>query len=325
MDEGYGKLRKMAASHPLRFGLIGLGYFGKNYLRLLQTINGIELVAVATRTPESLSKLPLPKNVIKTTDVESVLKNPEIDCVVIATPPETHLKLAISALKNGKHVLLEKPMVPSLSEAKKLRDAARKSKSTFMVGHQFVYNDHIRYLRDSIESKALGKISHVVGEHLLFNIRNDIGCLWDAGTHQLSMLQYLFNPGKIKKATGSSVDMSGKGFDDFSSVTVKFRSGLLATIIVSWFGTEKTRNITVVGDKKVAFLDDTLPEKKLMLFSRDSPEGVAPKIAAREPLRNEIEHFIHCIATGETPLTGIDKSYEITEWLDKITRSVKRN
>ena len=308
---------------PLRFGLLGLGYFGKNYVRLLQSMEGVELAAIASRTEETLARFKgsVPAAAIKTTDSATILKNPDIDCVVIATPAHTHFSLAREALENGKHVLLEKPMTTSLEEARQLKAAVKKSRSTFMVGHQFVYHDCIRHLRSLINEGSLGRVNYAFGEHALFPSRPDVGCLWDAGTHQLSMLQYILKPGKIVKVVGRSVDVSGRGVDDFTVAAVEFKSGLLATVLVSWLGAKKTRRLALVGEKKVAVFDDVEENDKLRLFSR-SPEPELPRISAKEPLLNELEHFIHCIRTGESPLTGIDSSYEITGWLDKISASL---
>ncbi|MBI3036789.1 Gfo/Idh/MocA family oxidoreductase [Candidatus Woesearchaeota archaeon] len=309
---------------PLRFGLLGLGYFGRNYLRLLQDVKDARLEAVAAKTRETLEQYrsATPKEAIKTTNASEIIKNPEIDCVVIATPAATHFKLAKEALENGKHVLLEKPMVASLDEAKKLRALAEKSPSTFMVGHQYIYNDYVRYLHNSIAE--LGKISHAIAEHIYNGpVRDDTGCLWDAGTHQLAMVQYLFSPGKIISAAGRSVCMRNKGIDDFTAVAAKFENGLAATIIVTWLSPKKTRKLTVIGSKKNAVFDDIEEKGKLVFIDRKNGKKTAPKIAAKEPLRNQVEHFIRCINTGQKPLTGIDSSYEIIEWLDKISRSVK--
>lgn len=307
----------------LRFGLLGLGYFGRNYVRLLQGMKGVQLAAVSAKTEETLAqfKSAMPKAVVRTTDASLILENPGIDCVVVATPASTHFGLAKEALEHGKHVLLEKPMVPSLEDAKKLRAVVGRAGSTFMVGHQYVYNDYIRYLRSRIKNGSLGNVKCAVGEHSGFQARQDIGCLWDAGPHQLSMLQYLFNPGRIVEVTGSSVSFPGRRFDDFTAAAIKFGSGLFATMAVSWVGSQKTRKLTVLGDKGAAAFDDAEPAGKLRLFSAGSLP-VVPEISAGEPLRNEVEHFIHCIAAGEEPLTGISSSFQVTEWLGKISRCV---
>lgn len=309
----------------LRFGLLGLGYFGRNYVRLLQGISGVQLAAVSARTEETLSQFSsaLPGAVLKTTDASLILENPDIDCVVIATPPSTHFAFAKKAIEHGKHVLVEKPMVASLEEAKKLKAVVSKSDATFMVGHQYVYNDYVHYLYSSIKNGSFGDVKCAVGEHLGFQVRQDIGCLWDAGPHQLSMLQYLLNPGKIVEITGGSVATSGSRFDGFASAGLRFESGLAATLVVSCFSPKKARNLTLVGSRKMAVFEDAAVTGKLQLFSKSSIKPESVVLNASEPLLNELQHFICCINRNEKPLTGIDSGVVVTEWLDRIFRSIR--
>ncbi len=288
----------------LRFGLVGLGYFGKNYLRLLKEIKGIELAAVASQSTQLTAS--------------GLLKRNDIDCVVLATPVKTHFDLALEALENGKHVLIEKPMTSTLKEARELKKAAGKSNSVVMVGHQYLFNDYARFLYNNIGK--LGKASNVIAEHLYNGpVRQDIGCLWDAGTHQLAMIQYLLNPGRIKTAKGMSVCRNIKGIDDFTSASIKFESGLTASLILTWLMPEKTRKLTIFGNEMTAIFDDTQEKDKLRFFGKKTE---IPKIKAKEPLRNEVEHFMDCIKNGKKPLTSVESSYQITEWLDEISKNV---
>ena len=329
----------------LRFGLLGLGNFGKHYVRLLQELEGVKLIAVANTSKEVFHgiKNPLPQSVIKTTDPLQIINNREIDCVVIATPPSTHFSLAQKAINAGKNVLLEKPMVTNLGEAKELMSIVEKSNNTFMVGHQYLYNDHIRYLKKEIEGGSLGSIYTVIADHVYFGpIRYDVGCFLDAGTHILSLIHYLFNPEKIAKVSGNSVKFNKKGCDDFTQVTVNFENSLIVNMRTSWFIPEKVRKFTIVGEKGIGVFDDLAEKEKLKFFYRPYPQTttsgthshfltelskiqpVVPVVIDHEPLRNELEHFIDCIRKRETPLTGIKDSYVIAEWIDTITTKVEK-
>jgi UDP-2-acetamido-3-amino-2,3-dideoxy-glucuronate N-acetyltransferase len=317
----------------LNFGLIGVGRFGKHYIRLLQKMKGVKLVAVAAKTKDSLKEVShlLKDDVLQLTNSDALLKMKTIDCVVIATPVSTHFAFAKKAIEAGKNILLEKPMVKNLAEAKKLKGIAKKSRKTFMVAHQFVYNDYVKYLKKEIKRGSLGKVKLVVAQHLYPGpMRNDVGCFWDAGTHELSMLQSLFKPGRIKRAEGSSVAFKKGGFDDLTSATIKFGNGLIANIDICWCYPEKTRAFTIVGSRKTAVFDD-VAGKKLIIFptihtaklKNQKLKPVVPKINAKEPLKNELEHFVYCVRNKKNPETGIDSAYEITEWLDKVSRAVK--
>lgn len=322
---------------PLKFGLLGAGYFGRHYIRLLKKSKHAELKTVAVKNKKALNKLELDESVTKTTDPFSVISDPQIDCLIIATPPSTHFSFANAALKYKKHVLVEKPMVKSIKEAQKLRQLVKKSRTTFMVGHQYVYNDYIDYLRLQIRKGSFGKIQHVLAEHLYPGpIRNDIGCLWEAGTHQLSVLEHLFNPGKLEEVKGKMLFRKKDKNEYFICANLRFSSGLAATLVVSWFYPQKIRKLTLVGEKVTSVFDDIQEKEKLKLFEMKYPNSVRdfsvfldpkkyklPKINAREPLQNELDHFIKCIRIGQTPRTGIDNSCLITEWLAKISKDVK--
>jgi len=309
---------------PLRFGLIGLGRFGKHYVRLIKNIPNVKLVGVASRTKKTISNLRhiLPASTIKTTDSSILLKNKKIDCIIIATPCETHFDLAKKAIENGKHVLLEKPMVKNLKEASNLSKILRKSDSTFMVGHQYLFNDNINYLKSQLQKNAFGKIKLVFADHLYkAPKRNDIGCFWDAGTHQLAILHYLLNPGRIIKVTGKSIDFSKNGLDDFTAVTLKFQSNLIANFIVNWNSINKSRKYIIFGDKKTAVFDEMV-NNKIRIFPGESVP-FNPKIITNEPLKNELNHFLDCVKNKKIPRTDFKNSFEITAWLDKISKSIK--
>ncbi len=310
----------------LRFGLLGLGRFGQHYARLLQDMPGVELAAVATRSSETLQRsTDLPAAVLKTTDVGEIMRDISIDCVVIATPPSTHVSLAKAALEAGKHVMLEKPMATNIDEARAVRDHVRKSRQTFMVGHQYVYNEYIQHLHEQIRQEKFGKIKCVIWNHLYSGLmRNDVGCFRDAGTHALSVLHYLFDPWNIVTVQASGVDVYKPGRDDYATATITFEHGLRANITTSWLVPERVRTLTVIGEKGQALFDDIATQAKLKYFCQSrgpAPQNtprVIPSVTAHEPLRNELEHFVQCVRTGETPLTGIANSYGIEQWLDVI-------
>lgn len=271
-----------------KFALFGLGHFGKNYQRLLNPA-----IIVTAHSGSA----------------EEVWKNPHIEAVVIATPPTTHFELAKKALEAGKHVLVEKPMVLNMQEAEGLKDALRQAQGkfqrnlVFMVGLQYLYNDYINYLKKEIERGSLGKILAVKSEHRLSPPRPDVDIFWDAAPHPLAVFQYFFAPEKLISAEGKIKHGS-------ATVKIKFDKGPVLEIIASCFGDKKIRQLTIVGEKTTAVLDETLAKNKLNIAS----------IAAGEPLKNEINHFIDCIQTGAQPLTNIDFGLKITEHLEAISR-----
>ena len=274
----------------LNFALIGAGKFGKNYLRLLQNTPGITLQAVITK--DSTRPKDLPLSIEHSANLEQVLKNPEIDCVVIVTPPATHFKLAKAALVTGKHVLLEKPMTVNLKEAGELKKIVENSGKVFMVGFQYLFNNYIQYLKKEIEIGSFGKIIKINSEHFQSPPRDDVNAFWDAAPHPLSIFQFIFNPKKIIKVSGEQKNLESAGLKDYAQATVQFDRGPLLNITTSWPGKQKVRKLTVQGEKITAVLDETKTDGKLTLT--DTAGNITtPKITAQEPLQAEMEHFIY--------------------------------
>lgn len=385
----------------LRFAVIGIGHFGKHYVRLLQDIENVELRAVASRSREAFERLAdlLPPRIGRFTDPRKVLDDPEIDCVVIAAPVSSHFSLVREALFAGKHVLVEKPMTRTFEEALRLRaiveqasraftyrkvsnfytqqerqenwvlpcgenqqenrvsarqkpwvseeyrvvpaSKASESPPVFMVGHQYFYNDYICHLKTKIEQGILGKIRYLFAEHVYSGpIRSDVGCFWETAPHELSIIEYLFGMQKIIDVRGKMCDFSGSGRDDFASVDITYENGLLVTIVTSWFAPIKVRRMIVGGENGMALFDDREPKNKLQFFIYPYPmpsdlrgssshffntppvEMVIPTIAAREPLRAELEHFVECVRTERAPLTDIGHGVRIIESLEMISKQI---
>lgn len=259
----------------LRFGLIGHGRFGKHYERLLGDMPGVELAAIATRHTAI--------------SVADILADPRIDAVVIATPASTHADVIMQALCAKKHILVEKPMVMATSDVDMLRPLL--TDNIFMVGYQYLFNDGVRALAGTAAEVYLG-------EHLSDGpIRDDVDVFWDAGVHDLSIIEYLFHPGSVTNARGTATP-------DRADVMVTYASGLVAYLLCSRVFTEKVRRITLLNSRGGTLFDDRVT------------------CQAREPLRNQLEHFIECIRTGHQPLTNFDFGARITKNCEEILHSI---
>lgn len=323
----------------IRFGIIGVGYFGKHYVRLLQEMEGAELVGIVTRP--GIEILKLPKTIKKYESADALLCDSAIDCVIIATPPSSHAELAITAFQKGKHVLIEKPMASSLREAHVIADAAHASGRICMIGHQYCHNDYIRQLKKEIEQKTIGDIKYIFAEHLYIGpVRLDVGCFWETATHELAIIDYLFGHVSAIKITGQMVDIMGSGRDDAANATIAFDNGVVVSIVTSWFAPQKVRRMTIVGTKGMAVFDEK-ETHPLVLFRHAYPEQESPElhtshffeikeeekyiphIDAHEPLRNQLSHFIDCIIKKKTPITGVDQGLRITKLLDEITTRMR--
>lgn len=309
----------------LRFGLIGLGNFGRHYARILQKLPDASLSAVAAKSADTLAahRTSLPKEILQTTNTDEILSNPNIDCVVIATPVSTHFDLASASLRAGKHVLLEKPMTADVQEAEELCKLAKASGKIFMVGYQYLYNDFVLALKEILPK--LGKIRFYAGEHLSRGpAREDIGVFFDAGVHDLSLINFLLNPGDITSSSGESFSFNSAQNDDFASAGFSFSSELKAHVLASRISPEKVRKITLIGENGTALIDDRLESDKLRLELSAISEAQIPKVQANEPLQNELEHFISCLRENKKPKTSAEFGLQITKWASFINERLNR-
>lgn len=310
----------------LEFGIIGLGHFGRHYVRLLTDFPGAHLKMAANNPVET----------------ELLLKDPTIDCVIIASPLTSHFDLVHKSLVCGKHVLVEKPMTTNLKEAEFLRNASQINGKTLMAGYQYLYNDFIIKLKEYIENKSLGKIVYLFAEHLYFGpLRKDSGVFFDAAPHELSIIDFLFGPLDIIDVIGRATNFSQSQHDDFVSCEVVFTGNLIFTLVLSRFSPQKVRRMTVGGENGLAIFDDLEQKDKLKLFLKSYPTQpnfnsksslflnnpndniYIPDINAREPLLQELKHFIECVRESKPPRTGADHSIRIAQQLEKIYGSMR--
>ena len=315
---------------PLRVGLIGLGRFGSHYARLLQKVEGVSFYAVAARDEKSFTAASVPAETKRYTDGADLIGDPNVDCVIIATPTTTHAALSIAALAADKHVLVEKPMTATLAEARAVATAVEKSGRTFMVGHQYLYNDYIRELKRQMDAGTLGAIAYVFAEHFYPGpVRSDIGCFWETATHEIAMLDYFFGRPAASEIIGTRIDIDKRGHEDYASIAFTLSNGARATIVNSWIAPKKTRRLIIAGDKGAVLFDDLEPHEKLKFtpapdvnMDRDAGTALSLFRSDTEPLFNEFTHFIHVARTGTPPLTDITHGLYVTEMLNAIYQAV---
>lgn len=318
----------------MRFGVIGVGHFGRHYVRLLQDMGQAELMGVAARSIDEMVNIP--DKIKKYQSAHALLHDPDIDCVIIATPPLTHAEFAISAFEQGKHVFIEKPMAGTFVQAQAIAHAAKKSNRTCMIGHQYCYNNSIIALQKEIEQKTIGDIKYIIAEHMYAGpVRLDVGCLWETATHELAMLDYFFPDVRVVNIEGTMVDICGSGRDDAATVILTYDNGLVVTLCTTWFSPRKVRRMTMGGTKGMAVFDEQ-EDPALVLFThrypaQESPElhtshffeitekeTYIPRIDHQEPLRNELIHFMDCVHENKVPRTGMDHGLRIMRLLDDI-------
>jgi UDP-2-acetamido-3-amino-2,3-dideoxy-glucuronate N-acetyltransferase len=313
--------------------VIGGGYWGKNLVRNYYNLDALKLVADKSET--LLSNL---RDQFKGVDtclaIADVLIRDDIDGVVISTPAETHFNIARECLLAGKHVYVEKPLVLREEEGHELIDLAQKNDRVLMVGHLLQYHPVFMRLKKMVQAGELGRINYIYSHRLnLGKIRREENILWSFAPHDISMILSLAGdaPESLITTGGNYLH---KKIADVTTTHMEFPSGLQAHIFVSWLHPFKEQKLVVVGDKKMAVFDDTLPwEDKLLLYphqinwknnmpvpTKAEPERV--DIDEAEPLRQECRHFLDCIKNGTQPLTDGDEGLRVLRILNASQASL---
>ena len=328
----------------VRVAQIGVGYWGPNLLRNLSSNYDCTVKAVVDLSKERREFVKKTYPWIYVTDeLDSVINNPDIDAVVIATPVKSHYGITIQALNAGKHVLVEKPMATKTDQVREIGQLAKEKELVAMVGHTFLYNSAVRYVKNIIESGELGNIRYIYSQRLnLGRIRNDVDALWNLAPHDISIIKFWLEDLKPLKVSRNGMDYLQKGIEDVSFLTLTYSNNILVNIHVSWLDPNKIRKITVVGSKKMIVYDDLSKNKiaiydkgidrKAVLgenmdfdnnhifnFNHRSGDVKFPSVNWQEPLSSEINHFFDCIQHKYKCLTGINHTKEVISILQKAS------
>jgi predicted dehydrogenase len=289
-------------------GVAGLGYWGPNLARNFDEL--ARLTWICDASPEQLqqraSRFPTAH---ATNDFDEMLADPELDAVVIATPVPTHFELARRALTAGKHVLVEKPPALTAAEGEELCALAQERDMTLMPGHLLLYHPGVKKLRELVESGELGEVLCLYGNRQnLGKIRKDENALWSLGVHDLSVILYLVGEEPDELWARGHAFLT-PGVEDVVFCFLRFPSGKIAHMHLSWLDPHKMRKITVVGKEKMAVFDDMELERKITVYEK-APEQPAhtygewrtrtgdiwcPKIPNDEPLRLECQYFLELV------------------------------
>ena len=325
------------------FAVIGSGYWGVNYIRLLSQMPETELVAVCDQAQERLDAISrrFPEAALYK-DIAPILENKEIESVVVCTNPGSHFEIAKQLLMAGKHVLVEKPMTLTTETANELVKIAKEKGLTLMVGHIFLYHPAIRKVKSYIENGALGEVHYLYAQRTnLGPIREDVNALWDLAPHDVSIFNYLMNANPVWVSAVGSRFLRGH-VEDAGFIVLGYENGTVSNIHVSWANPHKVREVVVVGSKQRISFNDTSPDEKVRVFEKGvaasataysdfgeyqlmirDGDVVSPKIPVEEPLKNEVRHFIACKQTGEQPLTDGVNGMVVVKIMEAVSESIR--
>jgi predicted dehydrogenase len=305
---------------PTRVGVVGVGYWGPNLVRNITTkVQDVELVAICDNSlPNLVRAHELYPKVQSVNNVHHLLRDYELDAVVVATSVPSHFPLAKKILKAGKHCFVEKPLTLTSEESEELIRLADENNVTLMVDHLMIYNTAVRTVKEIIDSGELGDVLYLYAQRLnLGKVRTEENAFASLAPHDVSIALYLLGetPDRVS-ATGEAYVTPG--VQDTVFANLHFASGKMANIHVSWLDPHMTRKFTVVGTKKMLVFDDMEATEKIWVYDRGvgAPTDAlaygedlslrfgeirVPFVTMREPLADALQHFVDCCRSGNTP------------------------
>jgi UDP-2-acetamido-3-amino-2,3-dideoxy-glucuronate N-acetyltransferase len=315
-------------------GLIGLGYWGKNIFRNLHELKVLHTACDLNKKLLGVRKKEF-SQINYTLHCDDIFKNNTIDAVIIATPAATHYSLAVKALKAGKDVFVEKPLALNVEHAKKLVRLAKSKKRVLMVGHILHYHPAINVLKTIIDAGTLGKLQYIYSNRLnIGKLRVEENILWSFAPHDISAILMLVG-GEPEKVKCFGETYLNEGVYDLTLTTLEFKNKIKAHIFVSWLHPFKEQRLIVVGAKAMAVFDD-LTKEKLFIYPHRirwkngkipvayKAKHYAVKVDSKEPLKEEMKHFLECIVERRTPKTDGEEAIGVLKVLQRAEASCKR-
>ena len=199
----------MAVTNSLRIAVVGCGYWGSKHARVLQSTDGVDQVVLVDAYELRLRNLARSyPNAPCFTSLADAL--PHVDAIVVATPPTSHVPIALQAIAAGKHVLVEKPLAPTSAEARQLIAAAEQAGVLLMTGHTFEYNPAVWKLRELVHSQVLGDVYYLDSARLNLGLyQNDVNVILDLAPHDVSIINYVLGEPPVAVMLSNSSCRSG--------------------------------------------------------------------------------------------------------------------
>jgi protoporphyrinogen oxidase/predicted dehydrogenase len=332
--------RDLAVSRRIRVGVVGVGYWGPNLVRNFAESPTYELAYVCDARSEMFETIARRYPEVKcTTSYEELLRADDLDAIAIATPVSTHHALAIAALEAGMHTFVEKPLAASTEQVVELQSLAESKGLVLMPGHTFLYSPSVTTIKNIIDSGELGEIYFISSSRVNLGLhQSDVSVVWDLGPHDFSILRYWLGdlPAEVSALSRSCVL---PGVPDVCFINLRYATGTVAHVELSWLSPSKLRRTAIVGSNKMIVYDDTSNESVRIFDSGASipdPETfgeyrlsyrtgdiVSPRVEATEPLALELADFASAILDGTPLVSSSAMGLDVVTTIEAVDRSLE--
>jgi predicted dehydrogenase len=330
-----------STSPLLTIGVIGCGHWGPNHIRAFMSLPGVRVAWAVDPSPHRREHIArLHGGVRLSPDSRSLLEDPSVDAVVIATSAASHYELCLAAIRHGKHVLCEKPLCLRSGECEDLVTMARQAGVVLMVGHVFLFNSGILKIRELLDRNELGTVYYASATRTnLGPIRHDANAAYDLASHEISIFNFLFDsPPQSVSAIGRRC-VSAR-LEDVVFISMRYPADVVVHAMASWLSPRKVREITLVGEKKMITWNDMAPgplaiyDKGAIVepfyenfgeFQLAVREGdvTVPKLSAEEPLRGQARFFLDAVAKGSAGICSGERACDVIRTLEAIDVSLR--
>ena len=326
-------------------GVVGCGYWGPNLLRNFAENGDAELRWICDQDQARLAAMsrryPSAKNA---TDYRELIADKSLDALAVVTPVATHFQIAREALAAGKHVLLEKPLAATVSEAEELIELAERQGLSLMVDHTFVYTGAVRKMKEIVESGELGDLLYFDSVRINLGLfQRDTNVLWDLAPHDLSIMDYLLGrqPESVSALGSCHIE---PGIENIAYLMLQFPDDFIAHFHFNWLAPVKIRRTLIAGSRKMILYDDIEPTEKVRVYDKgvtanrsDDREANyqtlvsyrtgdvwAPKLDATEALHYVVAEFLDSIRNQRRPLTDGAAGLRVVRLLEAAQKSIKK-
>ena len=299
----------------VRVALVGYGYWGPNYARVLSELPEAQIVAISELSPQLRQRAQARHSQAEVVEsLSEVLKRKDVDAVVISTPATTHYELASAALKAGRHVLVEKPLSLHVEQCEELGELAKRAGRVLLVAHTFLYNAGIRKMKECMSASDFGNVYYLHSTRTnLGPIRQDVNAVWDLAPHDVSIFAYLLDQTpEWVSAVGARV--LGNSREDVAFISLGYADGVLGNIHVSWADPNKVREVVAVGSGRRVVFDDLSDLERVRIYEKGvavnggiaesygefkllvrDGDIISPRIPPSEPLKNQCAEFLNAV------------------------------
>ena len=312
--------------------VVGAGEWGKNHIRTLFELGALGgIVDNKVEIRENFQTMYPSISVFH--KVSEALQEGEYEGYVVATPAETHYKIALEIINAGYHVLVEKPVTLKIDEVNSLKNNAEARNVNLMAGHILLFHPAIQKIKKMLDSGIIGDLQYIYSNRLnLGSVRTKENVFWSLAPHDISIFQY-FTESKPLQITSNGGVFLQKTIHDTTLTILEYERNIKGHIFVSWLHPFKEHRLMVIGSRGMLSFEDSGKHRPLKLYSksydmsgkiptkRDGSIKLIP-YDKEKPLMAELKYFINHLDGSSLEIANANNAVEVVEVLVRASESL---